>query len=339
MISFQDLRFSKIVIVGDMIVDHYRMLSPKRLSPEAPVPIFSPCKDEFRPGGAANVAANAIALGMHATLVTVLGHANHKQTPFGSDGTFGSKVIPLEFHPIVAIERGRMTTVKERIVTSRQQVCRIDHQSNKPIEKGSADLLLEMAEETIKAADVIVFSDYDHGVCVPQLVSPIMSIAIKEGIPVVVDSKAKDTLFKYAGATIAVPNMDEAKELLSRAENHGQRAYEYSDQKVAETIREEMGLHAAAITMGPRGIILAGADGCRVFPALEENVEKEVSDVTGAGDTVAATVAAAITLDLPYNRVMVLANVAAGVKVQKRGVATASPEEIVKAASLHGIDL
>lgn len=341
-VPFEKLKGKKVVVIGDLIVDYYRMLSPKRLSPEAPVPIFSPCKEEYRPGGAANVVANAVALGMTQTiLVTVLGRSNQDHARFleWGDHRFGTTILPSEFHPIFAIEKGRMTTIKERIVTSRQQVCRIDHQSNKPIEKETADILLEMAEHVIRAADVIVFSDYDHGVCIPQLVSPIMSIALKQGIPVVVDSKAKDTLTKYAGATIAVPNMDEARGLLSRTSNHAAQAYTYSDDQVATIIKDEMGLQAAAITLGPRGILLADEDKCSIFPALEENVEKEVADVTGAGDTVAAIVAAGIALCLPYDRVMVLANVAAGVKVQKRGVATATPEEIVRAAALHGFEI
>jgi len=323
----QGLREQRIVVVGDLIVDKYRILKAKKLSPEAPVPIFEPHTEEYRPGGAANVAANLIALGVgHVSLITVIGRDNYDSIP--------DKEIANIFPPgsIAHFEGGRLTTIKERIVTRRQQVCRIDIQSSKPILRETADCLFEASKDTLRLANAIIFSDYDHGTCTADLISPIMNLASRANIPTIIDSKAKDTILKYKGSTVALPNMDEAR-LMTKLDD-------FEDDHVARFLLKAMKLEAAAVTLGPRGILLAThTDDIKRFPPLHENVNQEVVDVTGAGDTVAAMVAAGLTLGLQYWQIMKLANVAAGIKVQKLGVATVTPAEIISAIETHNIEL
>lgn len=311
---FSQLPTKRICVVGDLVIDHYRTVTAKRVSPEAPVLIVKPEANEFLPGGAANVVANLCAFGVGSVhLVTAAGQQNQE--------VFDKLALPGS--PIVSYEADRMNTVKERIVTRRQQLLRIDHQSGRPIKSETSDALFKAALTALSNADAIVFSDYDHGVCVPSLISPILSMAAAAGIPTIVDSKAKDTLTKYRGATIALPNMDEAKAMT--------KLEEFEDGDIARYFIRYMKLQAAGITLGPKGILLCTQDEIKTYPPLHKDEAKEVTDVTGAGDTVAATVAIGLATKMSYDEIMKLANVAAGIKVQKRGVATVSEREIVQA--------
>jgi D-beta-D-heptose 7-phosphate kinase/D-beta-D-heptose 1-phosphate adenosyltransferase len=311
---FDKLKDKKICVVGDVMVDHYRLLSAKRVSPESPTIIFHPYSEEIKAGGAGNVATNLKVLGVRVVpLISVLGESEFLTFP----------------EPFFKVrEPGRKTTIKERLITKRQQILRIDTQSDVPITMDSANKLLETCMGEIASADAIVFSDYAHGVMIPELVGPILERAIEKGVPTVVDSKARDTLTKYRGATIVLPNLDEAK-MFTRLDD-------FDADAIARFILKNMHLKAAAITIGPKGIMLAepGME-IRIFPPLNEDVEHEVVDVTGAGDTVAAVVACGLCVGMPYDRIMKLANVAAGVKVQKRGVAAITPAEIMATIEQH----
>jgi len=323
--ELKSLSGKNICVVGDYIVDKHRILKAQRLSAEAPVVVFEQESIELRGGGAANVVSNLLTLGVGgASLVTVLGIANLSPAilPFMAD----------RFKSIYTFEEDRLTTIKERICTVRQQICRIDEQSNKPILEKTADTLFDQALAVLEKADAIIFSDYEHGVCTPHLVSKILNLASSKKIPVVVDSKAKDTLLKYKGVTIALPNMDEAR-VMTKLDS------DFEDEHVAKFLMKSMNLKAAAVTLGPRGILLCTPERIEIFPPLQQNHADEVVDVTGAGDTVAATVAACLTLGMPYDKIMKLANVTAGIKVQKRGVATASPAEILEAIAHYKIDI
>lgn len=318
-----NLSAKNICVVGDVIIDKNRILKASRLSAEAPVVVFEQQVVEFRPGGAANVIENLKALGVGSVkLISVLGRMN--LTKEISDA--------LPPHSIFGFEDDRLTTIKERICTIRQQICRIDEQSSQPISEDTATVLLKAAKESLEGADAIIFSDYAHGVCISMLVSPILNLANRLGIPTIVDSKAKDSLLKYKGSTIALPNMDEAR-VMTKLDS------DFEDEHVAKFLMKSMNLKAAAVTLGPRGILLCTPEGHKVYPPLQQNHEVEVVDVTGAGDTVAATVAAGLTLGMPYDKIMKLANVTAGIKVRKRGVATASPAEILEAITYHKIDI
>lgn len=317
-----------VLVVGDFILDYYRILKSKGQSPESETLMFKPERDEFRLGGAGNVYRNLEALGIRARLATVVGNI----CPCVPDLDGGwHTFVGLPAGPLIVTDDTRLTTTKERLVTRRQQLLRVDIQSDKPITMEAARSLVSSVNSIIHECDAIIFSDYAHGVCIPEVVQPILNKAIELGKPTIVDSKAKDSLTKYRGCTIALPNSSEAKEIT--------KLDDFDDTDVGKFMLRTMKMQAAAITQGPAGILLITPEGSKHFPTLCSNVEEEVADVTGAGDTVAAIVAAGLSVGLPYDRIMRLANVAAGVKVQKRGVATATPDEIMSAASSHGMDI
>ena len=325
---FDKLKDKKVCVVGDVMIDHYRLLTAKRVSPESPTIIFHPHSYEIKAGGAGNVASNLKVLGVgNVRLASVIG----SWSTIGTDVLVNRPGNPnraLWDDSLFVEEKGRQTTVKERLITKRQQILRIDSQSYSPITEESVHALLKMSMDAISSADAVVFSDYAHGVLVPELVGPILEKTISTGKPTVVDSKARDTLSKYRGATIVLPNLDEAK-MFSRLDD-------FEAEDIAKFLLKNMHLQAAAITLGPRGILLVEPDkDIRIFPPLNEDVEHEVVDVTGAGDTVAAVVACGLCVGMPYDRIMKLANVAAGVKVQKRGVAAITPAEIMATIESH----
>ena len=307
---FDQVATKKVFVVGDIIVDKYRFLAPQRLNPEAPTIIFKPSHEECRLGGAGNVMANLIALGAKARLAAVVGSDWEK---------FGHHFPVLS--DSVLVQADRITTVKERLITDRQQLLRIDIQSDHQIDGSVADKLLDHANYAIADADVVVVSDYGHGTMIPELCAPLMDFCRRKNKPVIVDSKARDTIGKYRGATIVLPNADEAK-LIAGLD-------EFDERDIASFLLRQMKLDAVGITLGSRGILLCTKDGQETFPVLKH--DDEVVDVTGAGDTVTAMVAACLSVGTRYNQAMQLANVAAGIKVRKRGVATVSAAEIMEA--------
>lgn len=303
----------KVLILGDIVVDHYRVLDASRVSPEAPVLIFRP-KHEYRlPGGASNVANNLVAMGVPKRQVLLCSVGGQNWNSF----------CPAT--PVLVQEKGRPDTVKERLVTNRQQIARIDIQSDRPISNSSAGKLIDLITPELKDADCVVFSDYHHGVMRGVLVDPIVELCRAYGVPTVVDSKAPDTVAKYRGCTIAVPTYKEARDFTGLS---GLSEYE-----LAEYLVVEMELGAIGMTLGPRGIFFRDSSLApgSIYPPLEQDVKDEVVDVTGAGDTVTAAVALGLSLGLPYDHCITMANVAAGIVVSKKGVATATYREISEA--------
>lgn len=322
--NLDGLENKKFCVIGDLIVDHYRYLRATRLSPEAPVAIFKPVSEEWLPGGAANVANNLTAMGADVTLCSVVG----PDWP-----GIRKHMKPQQYRENFVVDlEGRMTTIKERLVSKSQQIARIDIQNDAEVSDKAADALVSVAKAAIEAADVIVFSDYDHGVMRGEAVVAMVVAAGDK--PTVVDTKAPNSIIKYRDCTIALPNHTEARVIADLADD-------FDEEDVAKFILRTMRLRAIGLTLGPKGILLVtneqhGTDMVRsnvkatLFPPLTQKAD-EVVDVTGAGDTVTAAVAAGLALGMPYDETMRLANAAAGVVVMKRGVATASVEEIARA--------
>lgn len=304
----------KIIVVGDMVLDHYRTMVPERVSPEAPVIIYRPSEEEWRAGGAANVANNLLALRADVKFCTVMSHEAKAQL---------KKCGPINEHVVAHFDNYRKPTVKERIVTKRQQILRIDKQPDEPISSDSVDGCFNLFKKLAsRGCDLIVMSDYNHGVMTMGLATRIMKFASLKKIKVVVDSKAKDTVRKYYGATIALPNHIEARSVTGMGS-------EFSDEAVAATLMHDMNLEAIGLKCGPKGIMLIQTgSGSKMFPPLEHDVKTEVADVTGAGDTVTAMVAAALACNHSNEEAIELANIAAGIVVQKMGTSVASYEEV-----------
>lgn len=303
----------KILVVGDFIVDHYRILSPHKLSPEAPVPVFSQERDEYRFGGAGNVANNLASFGCDVRLASIVGEDWHGGLESKFPANFARTMFPCP---------GRATTIKERLVTKRQQVTRIDTQRDKKVSAIVAGQFGAKLFPTIPNYDVIVLSDYDHGAMTPSLTIPIIKHAKRAGKKVVVDSKAADTHLKYKGASIMLPNDVESRTMTRR--------FSEPIDEVARLMLRVLEMDAIGLTLGPNGILLVDKEGEELLPAYGGD---EVVDITGAGDTVCAAVSSMLAEGASYREAIEVANVAAGIVVGKMGVATVSVEEILDALS------
>ncbi len=311
-----------ILIVGDAMLDHFLVGSVDRISPEAPVPVVVHDRDEYRAGGAANVAHNASALGARAELAAVVGTdaaaAELRQLLDAQGiGTSGLTVDP-----------SRPTTTKLRIVTNRnQQVARIDYEVDDEISGDAERAVREQVRRLGSAAHLVVVSDYLKGVVTRAVVEDIVALGRSRGIPVLVDPKIPHIDY-YRAATLVTPNHHEAEiasHIRVRSDEDAVRA--------ARVFRERAGCEHVLITRGERGMSLLEGRVASHVPSAA----REVADVTGAGDTVIATLALALAAGATLSEAASLANHAAGVVVAKFGAATVTPEELVSAVERQAV--
>lgn len=305
----------RVLVIGDVMLDEYVWGEVQRISPEAPVPVVVVQERTYRPGGAANVVANIAQMGGKPVLCGVLG-----------DDSMASRLIALLEHNGVGNVAGlilspeRPTIVKSRIVAQNQQMIRLDVESNAPISGRLEESILAWIEEHVSLAQACVLSDYAKGVLTPSVCRRAIDLAQSRQLPIIVDPKGID-FGKYAGATVVVPNLREA--LLGADDS---RRTDRSLAEVASTLIE--------MTGGASLIIKRGADGMSLFQRERDPMHfparaKSVYDVTGAGDTVVASLALALASGAGMVDAIALANAAAGVVVGKFGTATVHPEEIL----------
>ena len=304
---------ARILVVGDLMLDEFVFGSVRRISPEAPVPVVEITGRRFAAGGAANVAANVAALGGPVSLAGVT----------GDDEASGSLRRLLEAMPLdcstVLRDGSRPTSCKTRILAAGQQIVRIDHESRVALSEETEQLMIEAVGPALRNASACVISDYGKGVVSPRLVAALVAEAAGRGIPVVVDPKGHD-YSKYAGVTLITPNLKEA-ELAAGLPIHSDGDMIQAAARIMSTVR------------CPALLITQGASGMTLFregrpPLHSAALAHQVFDVTGAGDTVAAMLALGMACGLPVEEAMLLANVAAGIVVEKPGTATVSLEEI-----------
>ena len=305
-----------VLIVGDVMLDQFVVGRVNRISPEAPVPVVEYDHDDYRVGGAANVANNVRALAGRVELVGVTGsdgaaqRLGHLLTAAGI-GTSGLVADPT-----------RRTTTKLRIVTTRNlQVARIDYESDHEVTGDAHEALTAQVDRLAPQANVILVSDYLKGAVTRDVMARVLAAGRERGIPVLVDPKIPH-LHYYAGATLVTPNHHEAEV----ATHHRIRT---ADDAVAaaRAFRERAGCLDVLITRGEHGMCLVtGPEAVQ-----DASSAREVSDVTGAGDTVIATVALALAAGAPLRDACGLANHAAGVVVAKFGPATLSQGELLAA--------
>jgi len=303
----------RVLVVGDVMLDEYIWGEVRRISPEAPVPIVAIRKRTCVPGGAGNTAVNVTSLGGEALLASVLG-----TDPPGARlrDAFSQKGLSLEG----LLEDGkRATTTKTRIVAHHQHVVRIDEEQLTPLSLDLEDNLLRWLEKQVHKAHACVLSDYAKGVVSPRLAQHFIGLAKQANIPVVVDPKGTD-YGKYRGATVVKPNIEEAN-LVFRQEFN--RANGLLD--LAHALLDLLGGSAVLLTRGAEGMSLfeKGAQ-----PLHIPSVARDVFDVTGAGDTVAGTLALALAAGANLQQAAHLANRAAGIVVGKVGTAQATPGEM-----------
>jgi rfaE bifunctional protein kinase chain/domain len=297
---------ARVLIVGDVMLDRYWFGDVERISPEAPVPVVRIARSEERPGGAANVARNAAALGAHTMLLAAT----------GADEPADALLRLLDADRIRASflrDPALTTTVKLRVIGRQQQLLRIDFETAPP-----HDLLAANAavfDALLAQSDALVLSDYGKGGLAH--IATMIASARAAGTPVLVDPKGEDW-DRYRGATLLTPNRGEFRQVAGRARDEADLA------RRAQELRRDLQLDAVLITRSEEGMSLFSDAGTLTIPAQA----REVFDVSGAGDTVIATLGALLAAGAPLSDAMSIANEAAGIVVGKLGTAVAEPDEL-----------
>ena len=308
--AFDDFRAriatARVLVVGDVMLDRYWFGDVERISPEAPVPIVHVSRTEERPGGAANVARNAASLGAQATLLSVVG-----------DDEPGRSLERLldgnAVRSVFQIDAGFPTIVKLRVISRQQQLLRIDFETP----PGNDILAAKLAEyeALLPEVEVVILSDYGKGALTH--IARMIELARSHDLPVLVDPKGED-FSKYRGATLLTPNRSEFRQVAGRWNSEAEFVAK------AQALREQLGLTGLLVTRSEEGMTLFLADATHHIPT----VAQEVFDVSGAGDTVIATLGAMIAAGADLPTATQVANQAAGIVVGKLGTAVVLPEEL-----------
>lgn len=301
-----DTSQARVLIVGDVMLDRYWFGDVARISPEAPVPVAKVERTEDRPGGAANVARNCAALEAKTVLLSVVGNDEPGKT---LERILREAGVDANFHEDAKLN----TTVKLRVVARNQQLIRIDFEKtpdHEILEAKLADF-----EQRLPDCDAVILSDYGKGGLTH--ITEMIRLARAAGKPVLCDPKGDD-YGRYAGATIITPNRAELREVVGRWKNDADL------EARAQKLRTQLGLDAILLTRSEEGMTLFTAQG-----AVHETARaREVFDVSGAGDTVIATLAVMLACGAELKDAVVLANRAAGIVVGKLGTAVATLEEL-----------
>jgi D-beta-D-heptose 7-phosphate kinase/D-beta-D-heptose 1-phosphate adenosyltransferase len=318
MIKLKD-RHPHILVIGDLMIDHYLWGKCERISPEAPVQVVAIEKETSLLGGAGNVIHNLFALGAKIDVISVIGSdANAKEL----------KTLLDKIHiddAMLTVQADRVTSKKSRIIASQQQVVRYDKESTEDISQDSQDKIIATFEKYITAYDIVLLSDYGKGVLTTSLTQRLIGIAKQKHKKVLVDPKGSN-YSKYRGATLLTPNKKEAI-LASKVEICNQETL----LEAIVTLKTECDLETSLITLSEDGIAIYD-ENLRIHPT----VAREVYDVTGAGDTVLASLGFSLACGYNIDDAVEFANLAAGVVVGKIGSATATLNEIIEyESSLH----
>ena len=308
-----------ILVIGDLMIDHYLWGSCDRISPEAPVQVVNVKKESSVLGGAGNVINNLVTLGSVVDVISVIGNdsvANELKSLLEKIDVPTSNLV---------VENNRKTSKKSRLIASQQQVLRYDMESIDDINENSHKQIIQTLEKNIDKYSSIILSDYGKGVLTTNLTKEIIKIANKNNIKVLVDPKGKD-YSKYKGSYTLTPNKKEAME----ATNIDIKD-ESSLIEALKSLKTQCSLEVSLITLSEQGIAIFDDE-----LTIKPTVAREVYDVTGAGDTVIASIAFALGNDLDIKDAIYFANLAAGVVVGKIGSATTTLDEIYEYEySLH----
>jgi D-beta-D-heptose 7-phosphate kinase/D-beta-D-heptose 1-phosphate adenosyltransferase len=318
--AIRRLSKTSVLVVGDVMLDRYAYGEVQRISPEAPVPILTVERETAMPGGAGNVVRNLTAVNAAVAFVAVVG-----DDQAGSDLTGRVGGQP-GVEPWLLVQSGRATTVKTRYVANGQQLLRADQEDARPIPAKLADRMLRIARDGMVATSITVLSDYGKGLMAGTVAKQLIDVAHQTGRRVIVDPKGLD-YSRYAGADIITPNRRELSEATGMP-----ISTEAELVAAARVLRAAHGFGAVLVTRSEDGMTLLDDHGAHHFPAEA----KEVFDVSGAGDTVVATLAAGLAGGLELPVAVRLANVAAGIVVGKIGTAVARESELMAALSPEG---
>jgi rfaE bifunctional protein kinase chain/domain len=309
---FRAFNHLNIIIIGDVMLDSYIWGSVDRISPEAPVPVVNVLKQEKRLGGAANVALNIQALGANPILCSVIGddeEANHLENLLQQQGMTTKGIIRAT---------KRITTIKHRVLAGSQHLLRIDSEVDTPIQQAESDLLINKIKELAKNAHAIIFEDYDKGVLTAQNITEIISFANQNKIPTIVDPK-KRNFWAYRHTTLFKPNLKELREGLKM-----EIEVEKNLASAVAKFRQEMMIDIAFITLSEKGIFIANEIETHRLAAHA----REITDVSGAGDTVVSIAALCVALKLTVLEIAKLANLGGGLVCESLGVVPINKEKL-----------
>jgi len=301
----------KILVIGDLILDKYLWGDTNRISPEAPVPIIDVINQTEVIGGAGNVAKNLISFNCHVSLLSVVGDCNI------------SKKLKEKFEnykidsSLLIEEKNRLTSQKTRIISSNQQILRYDLETSSPVSSLSQSLLIDKFRDVANQFNIVILSDYGKGVLSKEVCQYVINLCNKLKIKVIVDPKGKD-FSKYDSAFLITPNLQEASVAL------GYTIDKTNLEASLRKLKEKYNLAHSIITLSEGGIALLIDNKLNIYPAYG----KEIYDVTGAGDTVIASLAFCLANQLNIDGAVQFANQAASIVVGKIGSATATLDEI-----------
>lgn len=307
------LRSCKVLVAGDFMLDTYTIGKARRISPEAPVPVVHVQREEHRAGGTGNVVLNLLSLGAE---VVALGRIGLDQAGNALRQILTSENVDMRG---VFTQQGLQTPLKNRILSENQQIVRIDHECVTPLSESLEQEIIELLPELLGEIKVVAISDYGKGFLSKKLLSALIVQAKQRGIPVIADPKGVD-FSKYYGATIIKPNLGEAYAAANLTPD-------VSLDIAAKRILQACNAEILMVTRSEEGISVFDKDGTRNdFPVRV----REVKDVTGAGDTVLATLTYALANDLSIHAAVSLSNVTAGMAIERFGCACISLPELAR---------
>jgi len=313
---FSDFNRLKVLIIGDVMLDSYIWGSVDRISPEAPVPVVSVKKRDYRLGGAGNVIVNVHALGATPLAISLIGNDDAaikvrsclKKLSATEDG--------------LVVSNTRPTTEKTRVIAGHQHVVRVDEETDREASAEEEKMIIEKVTALLPHADVIIFQDYDKGTLTKNVISTTVELARKKGIPTVVDPKKRNFL-AYEKVTLFKPNLKELREGLKVDVSS------FEDiEKAVEQLKSKLGADGIMATLSERGVYINFNSNKHHLPA---HVRK-IADVSGAGDTVVAIAAACVALGLDPKDVAGLSNLGGGLVCQHVGVVPIDKAELLKEA-------
>lgn len=313
----------KVLVIGDVMLDSYVWGKVERISPEAPVPVLNVMKREYRLGGAGNVLLNVQALGAEAIICTVIGDDREgasleqelKDRGLSCEGVLKSPT--------------RITTVKERLIASDQQIVRVDTETDQLITVQERETLFAKIEELLHGCDVVIFEDYDKGVLSEELITAVTELTVKAGIPTVVDPKKRNFL-SYKNTTLFKPNLKELREGLKVDFNPDDQS---SLKQAVQLLKDTLNSQGALITMSERGVYIDYNGAQHHLPAHI----RHIADVSGAGDTVISVAACCLAMGLSAEKIAALSNLGGGLVCENVGVVPIEKRRLIEEALRLGI--
>jgi rfaE bifunctional protein kinase chain/domain len=313
---------ARIAVVGDLMLDRYTFGSVSRISPEAPVPVLEIEIEQTRLGGAANVGHNILGLGATPLMLGVVGD--------DTSGLILKSIFADLGFPLAGIvtDAMRPTTVKTRIIAGSQQMLRMDHEMKREISRTTEERLLEILEEHIRSLDGIILEDYNKGVLTRSVIHRTIELAHAHGVPIFVDPKMQN-FFEYRGATVFKPNRKEVEDALATR-------LESDEETIAAglLLLDRLQAEHVLLTLGEKGMMLferVANDGSHGEPSKIPTMAREVADVSGAGDTVIATLAVCMACGMSVREAAIIANRAAGLVIEELGIVPIYREQLTRA--------